>query len=136
LTQGEVTLGIRAHSISSALAQLCVFSSTVNAMAAAPLSLRLLPSWHSSQNTAAQSFPASPTLLVFCTPCRTEVEEAKDQSGISADLVVDLVPFDKLTKHIGRKVSKTPARHTAQTPESPDVVVLVGLIEQQLVLDQ
>jgi transposase len=35
---------------------------------------------------------------------RTEVEEAKDQSGISADLQVDLVPFDKLVKHIGRKV--------------------------------
>jgi hypothetical protein len=41
---------------------------------------------------------------VSCTPSRTEVEEAKDQSGISTDLAVDLVPFDKLTKHIGRKV--------------------------------
>lgn len=34
---------------------------------------------------------------------RTEVEEAKDQSGIT-DLQVELVPFDNLPKHIGRKV--------------------------------
>lgn len=34
---------------------------------------------------------------------RTEVEEAADQSGINADLVLDLVPFDKLMKHVGRK---------------------------------
>jgi hypothetical protein len=32
------------------------------------------------------------------------VEEAKDQSGINTDLPVDLVPFDKLVKQIGRKV--------------------------------
>lgn len=41
-------------------------------------------------------------LSVLC--CRTEVEEAKDQSGINTDLPVDLVPFDKLVKQIGRKV--------------------------------
>lgn len=32
------------------------------------------------------------------------MEEAKDQSGINTDLPVDLVPFDKLVKQIGRKV--------------------------------
>ena len=47
--------------------------------------------------------PPLPTHTQTHTP-RTEVEEAKDQSGISADLQVDLVPFDKLVKHIGRKV--------------------------------
>jgi hypothetical protein len=31
------------------------------------------------------------------------VDEAQDQSGIT-DLQVELVPFDKLPKHIGRKV--------------------------------
>jgi len=43
--------------------------------------------------------------MLCCVAVRTEVEEAADQSGINADLVLDLVPFDKLMKHVGRKVS-------------------------------
>jgi hypothetical protein len=40
------------------------------------------------------------------------VEEAKDQSGINTDLPVDLVPFDKLVKQIGRKVGQVTHRST------------------------
>lgn len=55
--------------------------------------------------TLVQPLPHAPCCAVLCCCVRTEVEEAADQSGINADLVLDLVPFDKLMKHVGRKVS-------------------------------
>lgn len=36
--------------------------------------------------------------------CRTEVEEAADQSGITVSHQIDLVPFDKLLRYVGRKM--------------------------------
>jgi hypothetical protein len=34
----------------------------------------------------------------------TEIEEAADQGGISGDAPVDLVPIERLLKHVGKKV--------------------------------